>query len=228
MPLSKDQLIEKFNPENAANMTAEDLEIMRALTNDELKALAQAYPNQPVRKAYLILYDTSVKDQARQLFPLSTWQNLFNVRVGQAMKNLIPWDFKKNLPNVKNRATARRIPIAAPAQQRRIIDLTPQEAANELSQAIQNPPGFLGGTIEEQKAAGIIPPGNVETLENIGPGVQLNTATAPVNQDLERQPVQQKTAPITAPPPAKAMAKKAAQKPADGSKPADQEMQQID
>lgn len=224
MPLSKDQLIEKFNPENAANMTAEDLEIMRALTNDELRVLAAAYPNQPVRKAYLILYDTSVKDQARQLFPLSTWQNLFNVRVGQAMKNLIPWDFKKNLPNMKNRATARRIPIAAPAQQRRIIDITPQEAANELSQAIQNPD--INVTINPKTFAEQL--SKVETLENIGPGVQLNSGAQKM-EPVKGVPPDPTATFVPPQQPAKAKASKAAaQKPADGSKPADQEMQQID
>jgi hypothetical protein len=51
MALSKDELIQKFNPDNAANVTEADLEIMRTLSNDELKILAEAYPNQATRRA---------------------------------------------------------------------------------------------------------------------------------------------------------------------------------
>jgi hypothetical protein len=138
--LSHEQLIEKFNPENAAKgLSPEDQSIMQALTDAELKVLAQAYPNQPARKSYLVLYDKNVKPD-QQLYALSTWQNLYNVRTTQQMKNLVPYNFRGGVSAGRAaKAQARRIPIAAPAAQRQVIDMTPKEAADELARAIQQP-----------------------------------------------------------------------------------------
>lgn len=135
MPLSQAELLEKFNPANMQNLTEEDKKIMRELTDAELKVLAQAYPNQPARRAYITLFNTQVQPD-RQLFPLSTWQNLYNNRFIQKMKNLIPYDVPNNLKMTRQALRAQRVTIPAPAPGRRVIDMTPKEAAQELQKAL--------------------------------------------------------------------------------------------
>src|SRR5688572_7240405 len=90
--MTNEELIAKFNPANAATLTAEDLLIMRNLTDEQIAVLAEAYPNQPMRRAYLRLYDSRVAEN-KQIFPTSTWQNLRNARKFSNLKYLQPYDF---------------------------------------------------------------------------------------------------------------------------------------
>lgn len=129
--MTNEQLIEKMNPANAGNQSPEDLELMRALTDEQIDVLAEAYPNQPTRRSYLRLFDKSVPAD-KQLYQLSTWQNLRNVRKFSNRKNLIPWDFlttatKFNQP----RPTASSNKVSN-SPKKVVVDLTAQEAADEL------------------------------------------------------------------------------------------------
>lgn len=132
MTMQNADLVARFNPANAKNLTPQDLNDMRNLTDAELDQLAEAYPNKPAGKAYLRLYDTSVAEN-KQLYPLSTWQNLRNVRKFSNMKNLKPFDFFDRNAKPEVAATATR-PGKAPAV-KKVVDLSAQEAAAELAQA---------------------------------------------------------------------------------------------
>jgi hypothetical protein len=130
--MTNEQLIEKFNPQNGANLTAEDLEVLHSLTDEQIDVLAKAYPNQPNRRAYLRLYDKNAAPN-KQLYNLSTWQNIRNLRKFNAKKNLIPWDFF----NVTAAAAAvtkntQTIP-GAKSPRKVVVDMTAKEAAAELA-----------------------------------------------------------------------------------------------
>lgn len=131
--MTNEQLITKFDPKNGANLTAEDLETLRSLSDAQIDVLADAYPNQPTRRSYLRLYDTKVPEN-KQLFQLSTWQNLRNVRKFSNMRNLVPYDFNNTQARVV------KMPIAAGAKtsspKKQVVDLTAQEAADELKNIV--------------------------------------------------------------------------------------------
>lgn len=71
-------IVEVYNPANAANLTDEQISAMRTLTVDEIAQLAKAYPNGPTGNSYLKLHDKNLGDE-KQIYPLSTWQNLHNL-----------------------------------------------------------------------------------------------------------------------------------------------------
>lgn len=133
--MTNEQIVAKFNPANAANLTAQDLLEMRQLTDQQIDALANAYPNQPTRRAYLRLYDTT-KAENKQLFQLSTWQNLRNVRKFSNMKNLVAYDFIASAAafgNIQRQAPQRATAGKATTSPKKVVvDLTAKEAAAEL------------------------------------------------------------------------------------------------
>lgn len=132
--MTNEQLIEKFNPANGANLSAEDLAIMKSLTDEQIGILAKAYPNTPGRRSYIRLYDTAIKPE-KQIFQLSTWQNLNNLRKFSNKKNLVPYDYQTPGAKVNQLKPMAGKKIVAP--KRVVVDLTAQEAANELTAAIQ-------------------------------------------------------------------------------------------
>lgn len=138
--LTNEELVQKFNPANAANITAEDVEIMHNLTTEQLDVLAAAYPNQPNRKPYIRLYDKNLKEN-KQLYQLSTWQNLRNLRKFSNKTNLIPWEFFAVNAGamVKPIAKGAQVPAGAKQPARKVVvDLTAKEAAAELSKNVEN------------------------------------------------------------------------------------------
>lgn len=140
--MTTEQLIAKFNPANAGNLNAQDLETMRQLTDEQIDELAKAYPNQPTRRPYLRLYDTS-KAENKQLYNLSTWQNLRNVRKFSNMKNLVPYDFIATpgaLQTHQRDQATRTIGKPGANPRKVVVDLTAQEAANELRAIAEKKP----------------------------------------------------------------------------------------
>lgn len=129
--MTDQELIKRFNPTNTQPLNPEETEVMRNLTDEQITKLAEAYPNQPTRKTYLILYDKNMKPD-RQLRQLSTWQNLRNVRKYSNLKNLIAWEFKGASPLPQNRTQPGK-----PTAQKVIVDMSAQEAAAELKTKIK-------------------------------------------------------------------------------------------
>lgn len=108
------ELTKLFDPANALSLTEADLDKMASLTDEEIKLLAAAFPNKGSQQAYLILKDTRLP-AAKQLFPLSTWQNLWNLRkIG--LKHFVAISFKPIFNKI-----ATKIKIAA------VQDLTKKE-----------------------------------------------------------------------------------------------------
>lgn len=139
--MTNEQLIEKFNPANGANITPEDLEILHTLTDEQIDVLANAYPNTPTRRSYLRLYDKDMPLE-KQLYQLSTWQNLRNNRKFSSKKNLIAWDFftTGTRVNATAHASAKNVKANATSPRKVIVDLTATEAAAELQNSVKPPP----------------------------------------------------------------------------------------
>lgn len=127
--MTNEQLISIFNPAGGPTLSPENVELMHSLTDEQINILAEAYPNQPTRRSYLRLYDKNLEPD-KQLYQLSTWQNLRNVRKFSGKKNLIAWDFYHTGSKfVANKATG--LPGKGTAK-RVVVDMTAQQAADEL------------------------------------------------------------------------------------------------
>lgn len=125
--MTNEELIQKFNPAAAGKLTNDDLAILRGLTVDQIGVLAKAYPNEATNKPYLLLHDSGVKDD-KQLYPLSTWQNLYNLYKYHGKKNFTAYTFKALF--VKSNKTPSLPGLrSAPAATGKVIDLSSTEAA---------------------------------------------------------------------------------------------------
>lgn len=139
--MTKQELIAKFNPANAQNLTEDDILAMRALTNEDLKVLAEAYPNAAQRKPYLVLHDANLP-AAKQLRNLSTWKNLYNVRAMSNQKNLSAYTFRELWEAERVRRNPRKMAQKAPQAARPVqVDLSADEAAALLRGAMKKVDG---------------------------------------------------------------------------------------
>lgn len=84
-------MIKLYDPANAKNLNAEQLAAMANFTNDDLLALAKAYPNKSTGNAYLILGNTKLKEQFGNP---STFTNLYNLRVRQQQKHFFALSYR--------------------------------------------------------------------------------------------------------------------------------------
>jgi hypothetical protein len=87
-------ILEIYNPANAASLTDEQITAMRSLSVEQIAELAKAYPNGPTGNSYLRLHDKNLADD-KQIYPLSTWQNLHNLHKISNF-NFTPISFTKN------------------------------------------------------------------------------------------------------------------------------------
>lgn len=154
--MTNDELIQKFNPANAANLTQEDIALMRTLSDDQIGVLAKAYPNDPMGRPYLLLYDTTLGEK-KQIYQPSTWQNLNNVRRYSNQKKFMPFTFR-SLFIVPKKAPSLRVPSRpVPGQ---VVDLSARDAAALLRQTgNQTAATAVAKTGPQKPAAKINPPG---------------------------------------------------------------------
>lgn len=138
------EFIDKYSPFNAKNLSKEDLDAMAGFSKEQIKALADAYPNKASQVAYLVLKDKSKPDKG-QVFPLNTWKGLSALhRLGNT--NFIAISFK----SIFNRKESNL--KVAPVQ-----DLTNKQAKEELKSATTQtatadngtPGGSIGKSAEQ-------------------------------------------------------------------------------
>src|SRR3954462_2080551 len=137
--MTNEQLIAKYNPLNAHSLSKADIEAMRKLTDAELKVLAEAYPATLNGKQYLVLYDNKVVEK-KQLYNLSTWPKIYNLRRMNNLKNWVPFTFWDIFARPKLRAVERGINTSRPdavKSARRVVDLSADEASRDLKSAIE-------------------------------------------------------------------------------------------
>lgn len=123
-----EEVIQKFNPANAGNLTDDDIAAMRLLSDDQISALAKAYPNDPHGKPYLLLFDTALADK-KQVYQPSTWQNLNNLRKYSNLKKFMPYTFRSLFIVAKKAPALRSIGKPNTGQ---VVDLSAKAAADLL------------------------------------------------------------------------------------------------
>jgi hypothetical protein len=86
-------LINLYNPANAGSLSETDREKMQLLSSDDIKQLAMAYPNMTMQRAYLLIVDDT-KPAGKQLPTLSSFENLWNLREKNGLRNYVAFGFK--------------------------------------------------------------------------------------------------------------------------------------
>lgn len=113
-------ILQKFNPANAASLTKEDIAEMRNLTAQQIAELATAYPNTPTGNAYLHYYNSKEKE-SEQKYPLGTWHNLNSLlKLGRTEFSAV--GFRKGFVAPVAKAAA-----STPA---RVVDISKSDVAN--------------------------------------------------------------------------------------------------
>lgn len=86
-------LVKLYNPANADSLTPEQVEGLQKLTSAEIKELAIAYPNATMQRAYLLIID-STKPVEKQLPTLNSFENLYNLREKNGLRQYVAYWFK--------------------------------------------------------------------------------------------------------------------------------------
>jgi hypothetical protein len=110
-------LVKLYNPANASGLTPAELEGLQKLSSAEIKELATAYPNMTMQRAYLLIID-STKPVDKQLPSLSSFENLWNLREKNSLRQYVAFGFKGNYKPVQKRIPAKKIEV---------VDLSEQE-----------------------------------------------------------------------------------------------------
>lgn len=86
-------VVKLYNPANASALTSQQIADMQNLTSDEIRQLAQAYPNAASTSAYLLIVDMR-KEPAKQIPTLSSWESLFNLRERNGRREFVAFSFR--------------------------------------------------------------------------------------------------------------------------------------
>jgi hypothetical protein len=170
------QTIDKYNPNKFRELTKEDIETMRNFQINDVAALAKAYPNKPTERAYLVLFDTT--DKAKQLYPLSTWQNLLALWKQQLTK-YVAFNFAAlhNNRTISNQATK-----TGPVQ-----DLTSAEVQKAIKAVPGKKPGTPVVTVAPKQTPNVVKP-PVDLDESDG-DFDLGS-DADVDHDFEKEQIE--------------------------------------
>lgn len=93
-------LVKLYNPANASALTPEEIEGLQSLSSAEIKQLAVAYPNVTMQRAYLLIIDNT-KPVNKQLPALSSFENLWNLREKNGLRQYVAYAFKGAYKPVK-------------------------------------------------------------------------------------------------------------------------------
>jgi hypothetical protein len=131
----EEDYLELYNPANAKHLTPEHLNNLQNLTIEQIKSLAEKYPNNARGGAYLVLKEKGAKNS---IYPLSTFQNLYNLISKQGKKNYSIFTFRE----LFNRSTGAKQPEI---QLGKVQDLTKEEIINaeglNIDPVIKRKPG---------------------------------------------------------------------------------------
>lgn len=127
--MAKD-IIKLYDPANAGNLTPDEITAMQNLSKAELDQLAAAYPNKTLGGSYLVLFNKSIPAN-KQLYPLTTWQNLANLRRNPKKDNFVAFNYAKNFNRKSAKATG-LLPSKG------VQDLTKQAAEKEAESLAPN------------------------------------------------------------------------------------------
>lgn len=135
--------LEQLDPSNLNKLTDEQIGQLKDLSNDEIKAAAQKYPNKPSQNNYLVLEDT--RKGAKQLHNLSSWQNLADLR---GPLNQQFW----RVLSVKGKFFPVKAAVQAPTQDLTAKDINAAEGLKQTA-STQNLLSIPGDKLDEKKDA---------------------------------------------------------------------------
>lgn len=126
------EMLYRLNPDNVKTFNDDDVTFLKNISDEDLKQLAIAYPNKASRNNYLVLTNNALAKGAKQLYPLSTYENLFNIRTKYNQKSFSIFDIRVKFVNT---TTAQKTTVA-PAQ-----DLSQKElkSADGIKQGTAQP-----------------------------------------------------------------------------------------
>lgn len=220
--MTNEQLIELYNPTNAASLTPEQVTGLQNLSDAQICALAKAYPNKPRGNAYLVLYDKDMP-MNKQLFTLSTWNNLCNLRSKMSKKNYVAYTFKALFIQTTGNNTQR---AAAMPSQKEVVDISTSEAAKALQAAAEaiKIPSMEEKTGPAMTSTAVSPNPVKETAKKVttpAPTKAPRLTAVPAQKPAEPQaaaPAGADDIPVTSPEEAEALANLAASAQAGGEK----------
>lgn len=103
-------LVKLYNPASAASLTPEQLEGLQNLSSPEIKELAMAYPNMTMQRAYLLIIDKT-KPAGKQLPTLSSFENLWNLREKNGLRNFVPYAFRGSYQTKTIAPSSRKVEV---------------------------------------------------------------------------------------------------------------------
>lgn len=118
-------LVKIYNPANASALTSEQINKLQTLSSDEIKELAKAYPNMTMSRAYLLIID-SRKPVEKQLPALSSFENLWNLREKNGLRNYVAYRFRDNYKPAATATASRRLPT----KRTEVLDLSEKDLLN--------------------------------------------------------------------------------------------------
>lgn len=103
-------LVKIYNPANAGSLSPEQLQGLQELTSSEIRELATAYPNATMQRAYLLIIDKT-KPIHKQLPALSSFENLYNLRERNGLRNYVPYAFRSNYKPAQINPRSKKVEI---------------------------------------------------------------------------------------------------------------------
>lgn len=88
-------LVKIYNPANAGTLSKEQLDGLQQLSSSDIRELATAYPNASMQRPYLLIIDKT-KPVHKQLPALSSFENLYNLRERNGLRQYVPFAFRAN------------------------------------------------------------------------------------------------------------------------------------
>lgn len=129
------ELIQKFNPNNWQSLTDDDRKVLRELSTEQIGVLAKAYPDNPQKRSYLVLHDKKLTDN-KQLYQMSTFEKLYNLRKYSNMSNFSVFDFLENWKQTHIKQQPQGIRRVATQTTRVPVDLTPAQAKEIINKEV--------------------------------------------------------------------------------------------
>jgi hypothetical protein len=103
-------LVKLYNPANASALSKEEVDGLQKLNSTQIRELAQAYPNQTMQRAYLLIIDSKLPAN-RQIPAMSSFENLYNLREKNGMRQYVAFAFKGNYKPTQVVTTKKNVQI---------------------------------------------------------------------------------------------------------------------
>lgn len=131
--MEQKEFLELYNPANLKNLSQEQISAMATLTIDQLRELAKTYPNKAIQRPYIVMID---KTLVKQVYPLATWENLYELhKLGQTkyLAHHVVGKFNAKTAGTTPVAPVQDLTKAAAKSSEGLKSAQPQEGANGIT-----------------------------------------------------------------------------------------------